>query len=67
MGVDQTKQMLRIPDTLASWPWPRAVNPHYEECKRRSAAWSESLGAFGPKAQIAFNKCDFSGYKFEIQ
>jgi hypothetical protein len=30
MDADQTKQMLRIPDTLASWPWPRAINLHYE-------------------------------------
>lgn len=55
-----TMQVLRLPHTLASWPWPRFINPNYEDCKRESSAWAESFHAFGPKAQIAFNKCDFS-------
>lgn len=55
-----TAQVLHLPDTLASWPWPRFINPHYEDCKRESSAWTESFHAFGPKAQAAFNKCDFS-------
>jgi hypothetical protein len=54
-------QTIVIPDTLRYWPWARDINPHYEECKRESAAWAESFKAFSPKAQIAFNKCDFSG------
>ncbi|KAJ3514441.1 hypothetical protein NLJ89_g2384 [Agrocybe chaxingu] len=49
-----------IPDTLRNWPWPREINPHYEECKRESAAWVEKFGAFSAKAQKAFNKCDFN-------
>ncbi|KAF8987968.1 terpenoid synthase [Cyathus striatus] len=49
-----------IPDTLRNWPWQRAVNPNYEICKAESAAWAESFGAFSPKAQKAFNKCDFN-------
>lgn len=50
----------RLPDTLATWPWPRRVNPHYAEVKAASAAWLESFHAFSPKAQKAFNVCDFS-------
>jgi hypothetical protein len=55
-------QVIRIPDVLARWPWPRAVNPHYEECKRESSAWIESFAkhAFGPRIQKAFKLCDTS-------
>ncbi|KJZ76904.1 hypothetical protein HIM_03781 [Hirsutella minnesotensis 3608] len=60
MDIDQTQHILHIPETLHNWAWARVVSPHYEDCKRKSAAWVENLGAFGPKAQIAFNKCDFS-------
>ncbi|TBU29047.1 terpenoid synthase [Dichomitus squalens] len=50
----------RLPDTLAAWPWTRRINPHYAEVKEGSAAWLESFHAFGPKAQRAFNLCDFN-------
>ncbi|KAJ7121824.1 terpenoid synthase [Mycena crocata] len=49
-----------IPDTLRNWPWPRSVNPHYQVCKKESAAWCDSFHAFSPKAQKAFNRCDFN-------
>ncbi|KAN0078464.1 Isoprenoid synthase domain containing protein [Tylopilus felleus] len=49
-----------IPNTLARWPWPRRINPHYAEVKKESAAWTASFGAFSPKAQHAFNRCDFN-------
>ncbi|KAH8817740.1 terpenoid synthase [Flagelloscypha sp. PMI_526] len=49
-----------LPDTLARWPWPRAINPAYEECKIASTAWCEKYKAFSPKAQKAFNLCDFN-------
>ena len=49
-----------IPNTLARWPWPRRINPHYATVKKESAAWTASFGAFSPKAQHAFNRCDFS-------
>ncbi|KAF8884017.1 terpenoid synthase [Infundibulicybe gibba] len=51
---------LRIPDTLRNWPWPRHLNPHYSICKTESAAWCEAFRAFSPKAQDAFNRCDFN-------
>jgi hypothetical protein len=49
-----------LPDTLRNWPWPRLINPHYEECKLESTAWCERFQAFSPKAQQAFNRCDFN-------
>ncbi|KAI3395183.1 hypothetical protein diail_1677 [Diaporthe ilicicola] len=55
-----TGRVLKLPNTLASWPWPRFINPHYEECKGESSGWAESFRAFGPKAQAAFNRCDFN-------
>lgn len=54
----------RLPDTLRNWPWPRKINPHYAQCKEESSAWCESFQAFSPKAQQAFNRCDFSTTKF---
>ncbi|KAI0050090.1 terpenoid synthase [Auriscalpium vulgare] len=48
-----------LPQTLAGWPWPRMINPHYEEVKAESRAWFHSLGAFEPNAQEAIDKCDF--------
>ncbi|EMD35700.1 terpene cyclase, partial [Gelatoporia subvermispora B] len=50
----------RLPETLEGWPWPRRINPHYEEVKAESAAWFRSFNAFSTKAQRAFDLCDFS-------
>jgi len=52
--------VIRLPDTLRHWPWPRTINPHYEICKEESEAWMESFHAFSPRAQKAFNRCNFS-------
>ncbi|KAJ7290616.1 terpenoid synthase [Mycena rebaudengoi] len=49
-----------LPDMLSNWPWPRNLNQHYAACKQGSAAWLESFHAFSPKAQNAFNLCDFN-------
>jgi hypothetical protein len=55
----ETAKWIRIPDTLAHWPWPRAINPHYEECEAESNAWLQSFNVFSPKAQAAFDRCEF--------
>ncbi|KAI0066962.1 terpenoid synthase [Artomyces pyxidatus] len=49
-----------IPNCLENWKWPRAINPYYEEVKAESAAWARSFGAFSPKAQHAYDRCDFN-------
>jgi len=54
-----TSQWIRIPDNLAHWPWARAVNPHMEECSAASDAWLQNFNVFSPKAQAAFNRCQF--------
>ncbi|PBK94448.1 terpenoid synthase [Armillaria gallica] len=59
MGT-QSEVVFRIPDTLTYWPWPRRINPHYEEVKAASDAWFRSFKAFGPESQRAFDRCNFS-------
>ena len=51
-----------IPNVLASarWQWPRRINPNYAVVKKEADAWLSSFQAFSPKAQDAFNRCDFS-------
>ncbi|SJL16447.1 uncharacterized protein ARMOST_19971 [Armillaria ostoyae] len=56
----QSDVVFRLPDTLTYWTWPRRISPHYEEVKAASDAWFLSFKAFGPKAQRAFDHCDFS-------
>ncbi|PBK68860.1 terpenoid synthase [Armillaria solidipes] len=52
--------VFRLPETVANWPWPRKINPYYEEAKAESEAWFHSFEAFTPEAQRAFDRCDFS-------
>ena len=52
-------RMLYLPETMAKWPWPRAINPHYEEVSAKSNAWFHGFKAFTARSQHAFDKCDF--------
>ncbi|KAF9034645.1 terpenoid synthase [Hymenopellis radicata] len=49
-----------LPNTLRNWPWPRRINPFYEQCKKESQEWCEGFKAFSPKAQKAVNLCNLS-------
>ena len=50
-----------IPNVLARWPWPdRRINPNYAVVKKEADNWMASFQPFSPKAQDAFNRCDFS-------
>ncbi|KAJ7137759.1 isoprenoid synthase domain-containing protein [Mycena epipterygia] len=51
--------MLYLPETMKKWPWPRAINPYYEEVSAESDAWFHGFKAFSEKSQYAFDKCDF--------
>ncbi|KAI0052312.1 terpenoid synthase [Auriscalpium vulgare] len=57
-----TQIQFRLPDPveICHWPWPRMLNPHYAEVKAECVAWIHSFNAMSPKAQKAFDKCDFS-------
>ncbi|KAH7887274.1 isoprenoid synthase domain-containing protein [Phlebopus sp. FC_14] len=50
---------LYLPETMANWPWPRAINPHYEQVSAESNAWFHGFKAFTQRSQHAFDKCDF--------
>ncbi|KAF8545687.1 terpenoid synthase, partial [Imleria badia] len=49
-----------IAKMLLSWPWPRRVNPHYAVVKSEADTWMTSFQVFGPRAQDAYNRCDFN-------
>ena len=51
--------MLYLPDVLKDWPWPRAINPYYEEVTRESNTWFKSFKPFNKRSQYAFDLCDF--------
>ncbi|KAG1847828.1 terpenoid synthase [Suillus subalutaceus] len=59
-GCDQPLKKIFIPDLLARWPFPRRLNQHYSKVSAESSAWLESFKAFSPKAQHAFDRCDFN-------
>ncbi|OSX64651.1 hypothetical protein POSPLADRAFT_1133971 [Postia placenta MAD-698-R-SB12] len=54
---DQPK-MIYLPDTMANWPWPRAINPHHEEVEAESDAWFEGFKPFTKRLQLALETCD---------
>ncbi|KAF7350741.1 Terpene cyclase [Mycena sanguinolenta] len=56
-------QPIHFPDMLRNWRWPRRLNPHFTVCKEESETWLETFEPFSPKAQKAFNLCDFSAYR----
>ncbi|KAG2134643.1 isoprenoid synthase domain-containing protein [Suillus cothurnatus] len=52
--------MIYLPDTLANWPWPRAINLHFEDVKAEVGASFRDFKALSPESQEAFDKCDFA-------
>jgi hypothetical protein len=57
---------LYLPETLKNWPWPRAVNPHYEEIAAKSLTWLHSYNFFPPKAQQAFDQCNYGEFFCQV-
>lgn len=53
---DNANKTLYIPDTMSAWPWPRKINPLYEEVEAESIAWMESFKPYTRESQIAHNK-----------
>ncbi|KAH9923432.1 terpenoid synthase [Epithele typhae] len=50
---------ITLSDTLAVWPYPRRINPHYETVSLESATWFRGFHAFNSCSQRAFDSCDF--------
>jgi len=61
------QKILCIPDTMAEWPWPREINPHYKEINAESTAWickfGNSIKSFDLKKVI--NKTDACMYSVD--
>ncbi|KAG2126608.1 hypothetical protein DEU56DRAFT_742848 [Suillus clintonianus] len=51
--------MIYLPDTMTNWPWPRAINPLFEDVKAEVNASFRDFKALSPESQDAFDKCDF--------
>jgi hypothetical protein len=58
-GYNQPQKKIFIPDLLVRWPFPRRLNHYYPKVRAESSAWLESFKAFSPKAQQAFDRCNF--------
>ncbi|KAI0332667.1 terpenoid synthase [Cubamyces sp. BRFM 1775] len=50
---------MNVPDTMARWPWPRRINPYYEDVAPESAECLRSFDAFSPDQQAIFDRCNF--------
>lgn len=53
-----TPETFVLPDLLAGWPFDCEWNP-CQDIVAESTAWTESYNPFTPKAQKAFNRCQF--------
>ncbi|KAH9884940.1 isoprenoid synthase domain-containing protein [Cubamyces lactineus] len=49
-----------IPELLAHWPWPRAINPLYQEVSEEANHWFKSFKLFTPESQHAIDRGDSS-------
>lgn len=49
-------KLIYLPDTMANWPWPRAINPHYEAVKIEADAWYHSFKTMDPESLTVFDK-----------
>ncbi|KAI5995364.1 terpenoid synthase [Pisolithus marmoratus] len=59
--------MFYLPNTMANWPWPRRINPFFEEVKAEADEWFRSFGALSPKSLKAFEKCDFENLRIACE
>ncbi|KAI0675470.1 terpenoid synthase [Trametes maxima] len=50
---------VRLPETMARWPFPRRINPHFPVVAEESTAWLQSFKALSPAAQRAFDRGNF--------
>ncbi|KAG1830863.1 terpenoid synthase [Suillus variegatus] len=56
--MDARPKTIYLPDTMVNWPWPRTINPHYEDVKAEVDASFRDFKALSPELQEAFDKCD---------
>ncbi|KAG1747569.1 hypothetical protein EDB19DRAFT_1825953 [Suillus lakei] len=58
--MDAHPKMIDLLDTMINWPWPCAINLHFEDVKVEVDASFRKFEALNPEAQEAFDKCDFA-------
>ncbi|KAG0694264.1 terpenoid synthase [Suillus ampliporus] len=58
--MDAHAKVMYLPDTMTSWPWPRAINHHLEDVKAEVDASFRDFKALSHESQEAFNKCNFA-------
>ncbi|KAF8650692.1 hypothetical protein AX16_005066 [Volvariella volvacea WC 439] len=58
IAAEQTS--IQLPKVYKNWPWPRTLNPYYQEAKQGSNAWIRSFQCLSEKRQAKFEACDFS-------
>ncbi|KAG1874838.1 isoprenoid synthase domain-containing protein [Suillus subluteus] len=56
--MDARPRVIYLPDTMANWPWPRTMNPHYEAVKAEVDTSFRNFKDLSPESQEAFNKYD---------
>ncbi|KAG0708516.1 terpenoid synthase [Suillus ampliporus] len=49
-------KMIYLPDTITDWPWPRAINPHFEAVKVEADAWFHSFKTLSTESLEEFDK-----------
>ncbi|KAG2094003.1 isoprenoid synthase domain-containing protein [Suillus discolor] len=56
--MDTRPRVFHLPDTMLNWPWPRAMNPHFEVVKAGVDASFREFKALSDESQEVFDKCD---------
>ncbi|KAG2753747.1 terpenoid synthase [Suillus brevipes Sb2] len=56
--MDTRPRVIYLPDTMTNWPWPRAMNPHFEVVKAEVDASFREFKALSAESQEAFDKDD---------
>lgn len=58
MELEPRPKVIYLPDTMTNWPWPRAMNPHFEVVKAEVDASFREFKALSAESQEAYDKCD---------
>lgn len=41
--------VIKLPDLIGDWPWPRVVNPHYDVCLKESLTRMKQFTGLSPE------------------
>jgi hypothetical protein len=63
---DKPQEILYLPDTLLTWPYPRVINPYYKEVEVESAAWIDTFMHHikDPRVHDTIKKTDSGTFAF---